>query len=158
MMFHWNLPGVSVGEPRPQGSVTRLENQLPQSLQSKAYFSGGTKRNQWKHFNRNRNQKSLLLEDVQKEQHCWHPDNSHITETGKALSMQAFFWISFRLFPTLPPALLTATAIDTAKPLSMLQKHSGLKQRAVLHISRESHVSSTRLIKVFLAACTLDAL
>lgn len=47
--------------------------------------------------------------------------------------MQAFFWISFRLFPTLPPALLTATATDTAKPLPMLQKQSGLKQSSVTH-------------------------
>lgn len=47
--------------------------------------------------------------------------------------MQAFFWIRFRLFPTLPPALLTAAAIDAAQPLLMLQKHSGLKQSRVTH-------------------------
>lgn len=52
---------------------------VAQRLWSKAYFSGGTKRNQWKHFNWNRKQKSLSLEDVEKEQNCWHPFNSHIT-------------------------------------------------------------------------------
>jgi len=62
-----------------------------------------------------------LLEDVQKEQSCWHADSSHITQTGTAQSVQAFFWISFRLFPTLPPALLTETAADASLPLLMPQ-------------------------------------
>lgn len=53
--------------------------------------------------------------------------------------MQAFFWISFRLFPTLPPALLTAAVIDTAKPLPMLQKHSGLKHSGVTHWQGKPH-------------------
>lgn len=98
----------------------------------KSHFAGGTKRNQWKHFNWNRNQNSYLLKDVQKEQSCWHADRSHITQTGTALSMQAFFWISFRLFPTLPPSLLTETTAD-ASPLLMLQiRHSDLKPSTVM--------------------------
>lgn len=32
--------------------------------------------------------------------------------------VQAFFWISFRLFPTLPPALLTGTATDAVADAS----------------------------------------
>lgn len=45
--------------------------------------------------------------------------------------MQAFFWISFRLFPTLPPAPLTAAAIDPAKAVPKLQEGAGLKQSSV---------------------------
>lgn len=146
----WHSTAVSVDEPRPRAISNTPGKSAAWRLWFKSRFSGGTKRNQPKHFNRNRNQKSHLLEDVQKEQSCWHADSSHITQTGTAQSVQAFFWISFRLFPTLPPALLTETAADASLPLLMPQ--TLVWSPAPLCFSRESPISSTHLIEVLLAA------
>lgn len=68
--FHkWHSTGIFLGFCRwttTPGISNTHRNWVAQRLWSKACFSGRTKRNQCKYFNLNRNQKSLLLEDVQK--------------------------------------------------------------------------------------------
>lgn len=53
--------------------------------------------------------------------------------------MQAFSWISFRLFPTLPPAPLTAAATDAAKAAPRLPNRTGFKQSGVTQRQEKPH-------------------